>query len=157
MKQYPDLSYLLLSLLNHTCLDQLIEDLPNFPVLFHHSENMNHTFVIVDGNVKVFNLTFKDLSKTKNNGYVNLKFSDISELADQDRWLGEYQLEKNSIIWKINVEEKQSEIKIIRDEIKNLVNDFDESIKQIKDLASNASNPNLKKNYDLPVIVDLIK
>ena len=24
-------------------------------------------------------------------------------------------------------------------------------------MASNASNPNLKKNYDLPVIVDLIK
>jgi len=90
---------------------------------------MNHTFVIVDGNVKVFNLTFKDLSKIKNNGYMHLKFSDISELADQDRWLGEYQLEKNSIIWKINVKEKQSEIKIIRDEIKNLVNDFDESIK----------------------------
>jgi len=85
---------------------------------------------------------------------VHLKFSDISKLANQDKLLEKYQLEKSSITWKINVEEKQNEIKIIRDEIKNLVSNFDELIKQIIDLAF---NPNLKENYDLSEIADLVK
>src|ERR1044071_4867347 len=122
MKQHPRLSYLLLPLLNHGCLDQLIENLPNHQILFCNSKENNYILTIVDGYINVDKLKFKQSSKDNINEYEHLKISDISELPDHDPLFGEYRLEKNSITWKINIDERQSEIEIIRAEVKDLVN-----------------------------------
>src|SRR6266542_1240746 len=137
MKHRPDLSCLLLSLLDHTCLEQFIEILSNSPILFYDSKFKNYTFSIVDGHIKVDQLEFHKVIKTKHHDYDHLKFSNLS--SDQNV-LGDYHLEKSSIIWKIEIKDlekqkfntKESKREMIQKEIKNFEVNFDKQIIKFK-------------------------
>jgi len=142
MKQRPELNCSLLSLLGRTCLDQLIDNLPNPPNLFYNSESKHdYIFTMVDDHIQVDELKFKKAIKTNNDNHIN--YSEFSELFNQhDVSSGYYQLEKGSIIWKIKIEElKKQKIntekrkgEIIIWEIENLVYDFDKQIIEFQDL-----------------------
>jgi len=109
-------------------LVQLIENYSPLPSLFHRypgkseesdeSKSINYMFAMDNNNrIKVKELKFREILKTNNYKNEYLSFTDLTQ-----KFFGEYQLEKRSIAWKINIEERQIEIKIIRDEIDDLIN-----------------------------------
>src|ERR1043165_436139 len=96
MMKSPNLRCLVLSLLDDDCLGELIEN-KNLPRLFYDHEIM---FFIEGDDVKVDKLQFKE--GLEEEYYDPLRFSELSESREL---LGEYQLEKGSIIWKIKIKD----------------------------------------------------
>ena len=111
--KHPDLHCLLLSLLDKTCLHELIENPPNSPNqsnenspnllnIFYCYETHNYRFIHYTHQIKVEKFKLKERLKANNCEHEQLKFSDISH---DD--LGNYRLEKGSMIWKFKFEESQ--------------------------------------------------
>ncbi len=178
MKHHPELCCLLLSLFDHfsnnmiwksitkhyqnLCLNEnnqecKTECLPS--LFFYDSESKNYIFVIVEGYVWKFKFDQSSLEILKDNnfGYNNyedehLNFTKLSNLQDV---LGEYQLEKDSIIGKIKIEELEKQ-KFKFDEIAENQINVKEIEESVRELINNilANDPN--KTIEEPVI-DFVK
>ncbi|POG58229.1 hypothetical protein GLOIN_2v1732549, partial [Rhizophagus irregularis DAOM 181602=DAOM 197198] len=117
--QYPSLNCSLFSLLDKNgCLKNLIKLQSLAPYFFKRIESKDYILSYEDNDIKYENVTLLNFNNHDNN---NNSF-------------GKYQIEKNSIIWKIKMEvlEKQaeeSEKKIIEDNINYLVNKFKKLMK----------------------------
>ncbi len=127
MIQHSNLRCLLLFLLDDDCLDELLIKKQNLLRRFYDHKSM---FLIEDNHVKVGKFKFKKELKFDDDYYDHLKISELSESSDV--W-GEYQLEKDSIIWKSKIE-KIDEWKINPKEynINKLIDSFDNYISYFK-------------------------
>jgi len=129
------------------------EDKTNsLPSLFYD----DYGFLIVDGKVQKIKLDELNLDSlgTNANDYEceHLSFSKLT-----DDVLGEYQLEKGSIIWKIQITELDDEEfkrNIIKEEIEKPINDF---IDQIINVKVNEEDPNKRIIVIEKLVQDLIK
>jgi len=158
MKHHRCLLLLLLSLFDHPLIlntkDSNTKDSNNeyYPISFKNEDKGkslpsicydNYIFVIVDGKVqkvKTDELNLDSLkTNTNDNKYEYLNFSELP-----DKLKCEYQLEKGSILWKINIEKSKRKSKGIfeeSDENLNFVTDIikikkeeDDRIAKIKNL-----------------------
>ncbi len=117
------------------------------PSLFYDSNPDNYGFVIVDGKVRKIKFDELNLDNLK-----PLSFSKLS--SDNKDALGEYRLEKDSILWKIEIEEfekpkintERLKGKFIKEEIENYVKDF---IKKINQFKKSSDYPNVFWEKDL--------
>jgi len=132
MIQRPNLSSLLLSLLDEDCLDELLIKKQNPPRRFYDHKSM---FFIEDNHVKVDKIEFKKELKVDDD---YLKFSELSKSPD---FWGEYQLEKGSIIWKVKIEEMDKQkINPEEDNLNKLIFRFDTHISYFKYLVDHICN-----------------
>jgi len=127
MTQRPNLSCLILSLLDDDCLDELLIKNQNPPRRFYDHKSM---FLIKGGDVKVEKFEFKEKLKVDDDYLI------FSELSESSNLFGEYQLEKGSIIWKVKIEEIDNQ-KTNPEEvnINKLIRCFDSHISDFKHLA----------------------
>src|SRR5688500_7673881 len=118
MNQRPKLRWLILSLLDDYCVDELIKN-QNIWRRFYNHETV---FLMEGDNVKVDQLKFK--KNLEDDGYYDpLKFSELSE---SHKLLGEYQLEKGSVIWKMKIKDINKQKAIFEeDNLNKLITRFE--------------------------------
>src|SRR6266542_1414584 len=126
----------------------------SLPSIFYDNLD-NYGFVIVDG--KVRKISFDELNLDK---HKHLNFSKFS--SDHNDALGEYQLEKYSIMWKIKIDEfekpkvntEKTKGKFTKEEIENYVKDFIKKINQFKN-SVNYPNESWEKDLENNLITEL--
>ena len=133
MIQRPNLRYLLLPLLGTDCLEELLLEYdPKTQSLFYDcNDDRNLILLMKDNHVEVEEFKFNKKLKIKDENYKDhLNYSRLSLPGKRNT----YQLEKGSIIWKINIKELKQKSNLEEHHIKKLVCLFNDQLTEFKHL-----------------------